>query len=319
VITFIVPFSHFFFRLVAICLGHLRMNVDEAIEALQDVALAVFSDNNQPNLDPETRMTQLGESVTSMLQARGIPPDRKMQDKGEEFVGCKVYAPSPYIYTPLTFLRALFTAAVANLSHPIVLRNYKPRGSSLNPTIVEAICATMAIPSYFSPVKFGPRGRQQTLSGGPRGANNPTRELLKEASAIFGREKLVAQIVSLGCGRSCLSSFQKGSDTEGAGQAVLEMREDCEAVAKELSTRLYDMDEYMRLDVDKGMDHLLMNEWADLGPIETHTSSYIEMVEISETIEASLRRLQEGSGNVTLGEISTSAHTWSDSLYRYMY
>jgi hypothetical protein len=107
----------------------------------------------------------------------------------------------------------------------------------------------MAAPPYFSPVKFGPRGWQQTFIGGPRGANNPTRDLLKEASAIFGKEKLVSQIVSLGCGHSHVSSSH--TDTEGVSRSVQEMAADCEAVAKELSTRLCDMDAYLRLNVDK--------------------------------------------------------------------
>jgi hypothetical protein len=85
--------SHSLFRLVTICLGHLRMNVDEAIEALQYVALAVFPDNSMPEPDPETRTIRLGESVKGILQARGIPPDRKMQDTDEDFIGCKVYVP----------------------------------------------------------------------------------------------------------------------------------------------------------------------------------------------------------------------------------
>jgi hypothetical protein len=162
----------------------------------------------------------------------------------------------------------------------------------------------MATPPHFSPIRFGPRGRQQTFKGGPRGANNPTRELLKEASAIFGKEKLVAQVVSLGCGCSHISSAQTDSDTEGVNRSVQEMALDCEAVAKELSTRLCDMEEYLRLNVDRGMENLAMNDWDDLGPIETHTSAYVERAEISETIEASLRRLQGITGSVTLGEIS---------------
>ena len=88
---YIETFSHYLFRLVAILLGHLRMNVDEAIEIVLDVALAVFPDDLTTKLYPEARMRQLGESVKTILQARGIPPDRKMQDMGEEFVGCKVY------------------------------------------------------------------------------------------------------------------------------------------------------------------------------------------------------------------------------------
>jgi hypothetical protein len=203
---------------------------------------------------------------------------------------------------------------MTNLSHPVSLRNYKPRGSTLNPTIVEAICATMATRSYFSPIKIGPHGRQQAFIGGPRGASNPARELLKEASAIFGKEKLVAQIISLGCGRSHLSSVEGDTDIEGTSLSVQEMAVDCEIVAKDLSIRLCDLDTYLRLDVERGMDNLVMHEWDDLGPILSHTSAYIETARISETIETSLRRLQGGTGTVALGEISAYPYILPDAL-----
>jgi hypothetical protein len=90
VISYIEIVSYPPFRLVAIFLGHLRMNMDEAIEALLDVALAIFPDSH-PNLDVEARTKQLSESIESILQTRGVPVDRKMQEKGEEPVGCKVY------------------------------------------------------------------------------------------------------------------------------------------------------------------------------------------------------------------------------------
>ena len=306
--------SHYLFRLVAILLGHLRMNVDEAIDALLNVALAIFPDSSHPDPDQETRTRELNESVKSILQIRGIPPDQKMQETSEKSVGCKVYVSFPCTSTQMTFYRALYAATTANLSHPIVLRNYKSRRPSLNPTIVEAICATMATPSYFSPIKIGPRGRQQTFIGGPRGANNSTRELLKEASVVFGREKLVAQIVSLGCGRSYVSSVEKIANTEGVSRSVDEMAADCEAVARELLTRLCDMEAYLRLDVERGMENLMLNGWHDLGAIETHTSAYVGRAEISETMEASLRRLQGGSGSVTLGEISAYRYSRSVAL-----
>jgi hypothetical protein len=146
----------------------------------------------------------------------------------------------------------------------------------------------MATPPYFAPITCGPRGRQQVFIGGPRGANNPTRELLKEASAVFGNEKLVSQILSLGSGRG----------------SVQEMAADCEAVARELSTRFCDMDAYLRLSVDRGMENVLMNEWDDLGPVDIHTSAYVETADISRSFDVSLRRMQGRAGTVTLGEIS---------------
>jgi hypothetical protein len=172
----------------------------------------------------------------------------------------------------------------------------------------------MATPSYFSPINIGPHGRHQTFVGGPRGANNPTRELLKEASSVFGKEKSVAQIVSLGCGRSHIYSVERSTNPEGVSRSVHEMAADCEAVANELSTRLCDMDAYLRLNVERGMENVVMNKWDDLGPIETHTSAYVETAEVSETIEASLRRLQGVPGTITLGEISAYPYTHSEGL-----
>jgi hypothetical protein len=172
----------------------------------------------------------------------------------------------------------------------------------------------MATRSYFSPIKIGPRGRQQAFIGGPRGTSNPTRELLKEASVIFGKEKLVTQIISLGCGRSHLSSVEGDTEIECASLSAQEMATDCEIVAKELSIRLCNMDAYLRLDVERGMDNLVMHGWDDLGPILTHTSAYIETARISETIEASLRRLQGGTGAVELGEISAYSYTRLDAI-----
>jgi hypothetical protein len=172
----------------------------------------------------------------------------------------------------------------------------------------------MATRPYFSPIKIGPCGRQQAFIGGPRGASNPTRELLNEASAIFGKKKLVAQIISVGCGRSHLSSVEWNTDIEDSTRSVQEMAADCEIVAKELSIRLCDIDAYLRLDVERGMDNLVIHEWDDLGPILTHTSAYIETAGISEIIEASLRRLQGGTGTVSLGEISEYSYAHSDAL-----
>jgi hypothetical protein len=97
--------------------------------------------------------------------------------------------------------------------------------------------------------------------------------------------------------------------TKGASDLVQEMAADCETVAKELSTRLGDMEAYLRLNVDRGMENLIVNEWDDLGPIETHTSAYAETAIISEALDASLMRLKESTGTVTLGQISAYAYT----------
>jgi hypothetical protein len=76
------------------------MNVDEAVDALLEVALAIFPNESRASPDLETSTKHLRESVENILQTRRIPVDRKMQEKGEHPIGCKVYVichyPSKY-------------------------------------------------------------------------------------------------------------------------------------------------------------------------------------------------------------------------------
>ncbi|KIM32605.1 hypothetical protein M408DRAFT_48522, partial [Serendipita vermifera MAFF 305830] len=171
--------------LIAVLLGRLRMNVDEAIEGLISVAGIVFPAETPEAIDREANTKNLKQAVEDLLQTKGIQPTTKMYNKNESTIKCKV---------------VVATASSADLSHPILFRTYATRSTSLNPTIVEGICATMAIPSLFVPAKIGPRLREKSFVGGAVGANNPTRELLKEAANVFGKDKRVTQILSIGAG-----------------------------------------------------------------------------------------------------------------------
>jgi hypothetical protein len=206
-----------------------------------------------------------------------------------------------YAYNPIS-TRVLYAATSANIRHPQVFRTYTIRGASLNPTIVEAVCATMATPSYFVPTKIG-RSRQNFI-GGAVGANNPTRELLKEASTVFGNERRVAQVISIGCGVPPVLSLQAITNETGVSRLLKDIPDECEMVAKELAARLYDVDAYLRLSVDKGIGNIEMDQWSMLGDIEMHTACYVECRTITDALESSLKCLKQGSGIVTLGHLS---------------
>jgi hypothetical protein len=68
--------------------------------------------------------------------------------------------------------------------------------------------------------------------------------------------------------------------------------------------RLYDIDAYLRLSVDKGIGNIEMDQRGMAGDIEMHTACYIETQTIAHALEASLRRLTQRSGTVTLGHLS---------------
>lgn len=204
----------------------------------------------------------------------------------------------------LILISALYAATSANISHPQTFRNYPSRRSKLNPTIVDALCATMATPPHFSAVKIGAPMRQQSFLGGALGANNPTRELLNEASDVFGKEKRVAQIITLGSGRPHAISLNNSTPGQGIDQVLASISADCETVARDLSMRLSGINAYLRLNVDRGMENLTFCDWTDIGSIESHTTAYVETVVVSKAIDTSLRTLQERIGSATLSQIS---------------
>jgi len=164
----------------------------------------------------------------------------------------------------------------------------------------------MAVPSHFSPVKIGPRLRQQAFIGGAIGANNPTRDLLKEASSVFGNESRVAQIISIGSGIRPVLSINSEINEANLSRLLKDIAADCETVAQVLHTRFYNINAYLRLNVERGLENVTVEDWNELGAIESHTAAYIAVASISGSIDASLRRLREGVGTVTLRQISKS-------------
>lgn len=278
--------------LVSILLGRLRMNADAAIDALISLASAVFPLNDNEIVNQEVNTSKLKAALENLLQVNGIPPDTKMYDKAQQAGNCKV---------------VIIAASSTDLAHPIFFRTYTTRGTSLNPTILEAICATMAIPALFIPINIGPHLREQNFVGGATGANNPTRELLKEALNIFGRDRRVAQVLSIGSGASRLMTLNPSPDVENINRLMQDLASDCGMVAKELSIRLFSVDAYLRINVEKGMENLKMQDWTCLGEIETHTTTYVETPAVTDAIDRSLRRLRERIGLATIGQINLSS------------
>ncbi|KIM24403.1 hypothetical protein M408DRAFT_27066 [Serendipita vermifera MAFF 305830] len=274
--------------LIAIMLGPLRMNVDEAIDGLLDVTSRIFPDASSEVIDREVNTKNLSGAVEDILQAKNISLDTKMKEDARKETRCKV---------------ALYAANSAHINHPQVFRTYSSRGSSLNPTILDAVCATISIPSHFLPVKIGPPRRQQSFVGNVIGANNPTRLLLEEASKLYGKDRRVTQIISLGGGLPRVLSVNS-SDEEDVDKLLKDIMADCEVVANELSTRLFNIDAYLRVNVSRGMETVKIQEWYDLGVIEAHTASHLASTVISEALEGTVRRLQERAGTVTLGQFN---------------
>jgi hypothetical protein len=79
------------FRLVAVLIGRLRMNFNEAVDTLLEVASAVFPEAPQQTIDRESNTKELKKAVEGILEARNIPLSTKMNDPERTPTNCKVY------------------------------------------------------------------------------------------------------------------------------------------------------------------------------------------------------------------------------------
>ena len=141
--------------------------------------------------------------------------------------------------------------------------------------------------------------------GGALGSNNPIRELLKEASRIFGDDRRVAQIISIGCGVPHALSLEGMTSRTVAERLLKEMPTDCHMVAKELAARLLNVDAYIRLSVERGMENIGIDDWNMLEEVEMCTISYVETQGVTQALETSLKHLRRRIGMVTLAQLST--------------
>lgn len=217
---------------------------------------------------------------------------------------CESY-PSAVYQTTVDYISVVFAASSSNSAHCVPFRTYTSREQGPDSTFVEAACATLAIPPLFAPVSVGSQFRQQKFSSPVMGLNNITRQLLKEAAKQFGQDKRVSTILSIGSGRSSsLSVEDLAPKSYGHGNLLKWISTDCERDARELSSQLFNVEAYLRLNVDHGLEDLSMTDWTCLGDIEGRTDIYLQSTVVSNAVDSSLKALQDKIGLISLEQLS---------------
>ncbi|KIM20755.1 hypothetical protein M408DRAFT_124110 [Serendipita vermifera MAFF 305830] len=276
--------------LSALLLGCLRLSIEEAMEELAAIGAAILTQRVEENVTPDSNLAKLREAVEDMLKRNRYPIDIKLKDQRFRNGRCKV---------------VVFAATTATMDHCHPFRAYSHRGRSIEPTFVEAACATLAIPELFTPVSIGSRLRKQRFVGTPIGSNNPTRQVMEEALLQFGNEQPVSLILSLGSGRPNAFSFEMLNLYSGSSVNLLtRLMLEGEKIAKELSLQLSEFPAYIRLNVDKGVEFLKLSDWDNLGDIEAHTDVYLQLPGIDDDVNNASRTLQRRIGLTSLGELS---------------
>jgi hypothetical protein len=169
-----------------------------------------------------------------------------------------------------------------------MFRSYKSGHSSYNPTIVEAIRASWATPGLFSSIYLGAELMREEIISAVNGFNNPIMEVIKEAKAIFGKDRHVSCLLSLGAGQSSIRSVSSTN-------YVKKTAEDTETVAREVQRALGRLGIYFRFSVDHGADPEGSIKEDTLGIVAAHTAVYLE----SDNKVQRLNRFLTISGNTS--------------------
>ncbi|KAI9824171.1 MAG: hypothetical protein M1826_007429 [Phylliscum demangeonii] len=265
--------------LIALMLGRLRMNTTQALQAYNTISGSVFSKKNKK------RRTQDGlfKATTLKSQIEELVAD---QERGDEMLD----------ETENREMGKAFVAAMPahDMAYPRLFRTYGVReNASANCKIWEAARATTAAVTFFKRIAIGQEGSvmEEFIDAGIK-CNNPAIRLLSEAQAVFGDDRALNCLVSIGTGHpgvidlSKPDTFQKIIPT-GVVDVLRKIATDCEGTAHELRLRFKKVpDSYFRFNVTRGAGSISLQEWERMGEVKTHTKAYLEETAVSDSINA---------------------------------
>jgi len=184
-------------------------------------------------------------------------------------------------------------------AYPRWFRTYNVRSNaSANCKIWEAARATTAAPTFFKRIAIGETGqiKEQFIDAGIR-CNNPTKEIMEEARLLFGDDRPIGSLVSIGTGHPGTvglpepDAFQKILPTKLI-PVLKNIATDCESTADDLARRFANLpDLYFRYNVTHGAGMISLEEWKKMGDVQTHTYAYLNELQVSKSINSLVKLL----------------------------
>ena len=163
-----------------------------------------------------------------------------------------------------------------------MFRNCTLRNSSYNPTIVEAARTAWAVPGLFSPIHIGANGIEEELVSATNGFNNPTRETLREAQSVFGKDRMVSSVLSIGSGK-------RAAVPASSVAATIQVAQETEITAENLQRMFGTLGIYFRFSVERGIDNEHTNLANHLASIMTHTKEYLDGDIVSRALDSYIK------------------------------
>lgn len=293
----------FSIRLIVVMLFRLRMSVDQAIDAYERLAKGVFSSPKWFFKEGKFKASRLEEAIATVIQeALNIGEGESstlcmLEEEGAKWYGLLLHLSShPLSHIYLSFVCAM---PAGNFSFPSLFRSWIPiANQAYNCTIVEAVRATTAAPTFFKAIEFGEPIKQKYFYGA-LGCNNPIEYVIEEAKFLFPNRP-VSCILSLGTGVADIvgldrpNAFQRVSPTRLI-KVLKGIATDCEKPSEGIARDAAQSFLYCRLSVDQGIQQVSPGGWEQLDKVQSHTLQYLRKHEVGQKIDCLVQVLKGAS------------------------
>jgi hypothetical protein len=307
-LTRYTKFVHY--RIIALMLGRLRMDVDEAIECYSDLAKQVFSDMKW--YGDGFKVKKLEEVIKSVVETITGDSESPLLERNQAGI-CRTWVYYLLCYAFGFWIRRFISFICTKNAHnmnaniPVLFRTYQSCEPHSNCKIWEAARVTSAVPTFFKRIEIG--WKQPYIDGG-LGCNNPSQLVLNEAKAQFGGTCHIGCLVSIGTGQAEVIGiknpglFQQIIPTDVIN-VLREITTNCEATHEEMLNRFANLpNTYFWLNVEQGMQGIELSKWEKLSNVEAHTAQYMKKKEVDEKLALLVNAIRVPRAQLTLEQLS---------------
>jgi hypothetical protein len=279
------------------------MGTSQAIKAYNSLAAVISTLPTDRKKERESNMMRFSEAFEKILVDSGHNVDTPIRASAGGNGNCKVSV-------RLNFRRHIqsnsFTSAVCVLNSLDTvscqfIRSYPTRGMSTpNCSILKAACATVASPETYEPVDIGEEDAKMGYIDAMAGYANPTSEIFKEAEKVFGKNALVATLISVGSGKVEPRQWKPDASGKKLSDILKRAITDTERVHNSIQSRFQDLGIYFRFNVE----HAPPLEDSIGKTIRVQTVAYLEDEGTSQRMDGALTSIRERRGVKPLRELS---------------
>jgi hypothetical protein len=139
--------------------------------------------------------------------------------------------------------------------------------------------------------------------------NNPVKVVIKEGAKIFGSERQVACIVSIGTGHQSAIGLHDADWCQAllptnAIHLLKDLASDCEKEASKCEKQYGQLPGlYYRFNVEHGLENVSLDDWKMLSTVKAHTKAYLQEPLAERKLDLLVGVLRTRSAHITTTQL----------------